>query len=68
MRCPTNWRDEPEVFDIVSEALDDWYRDQQDGEVRVDIRDEEDSYGDRGYIYITMPNGNTYSLQLSREV
>jgi hypothetical protein len=67
MRWQVQWTDEPEVFDLVTEALDNWYDDQQDGEISIDSRNEEDSYGDRGYIFITMPNGDRFSLQLNKE-
>ena len=62
MKAPVSWVDNPEVFEFATEALERYAQECEEG-TRISARDEEDDYGDRGYIYIYM-DGKTYTLDL----
>lgn len=60
MLVPIEWQDVPEVFEEVAMAL-------EGGEMDVESRDEQGSYGEHGYIVIRV-GSKKYRLSISKEV
>lgn len=67
MKSPRNWTNEQELFDVITEALCNDDRMEQEN-FRITARDEEDGYGGNGYILIRTPDGRRFSLDLNEEL
>ncbi len=52
MKVPREWQDEPEVFEAVMDCLDG--SGVEGSEMDAQAYDEEGSYGERGYIVLTL--------------
>ena len=63
MKVTREWMDEPELFELVSEAM---FFDEADSNGRIDVqaREEPDGYGGSGYIEI-MRDGRRFRLELA---
>ncbi len=63
MKVNCEWMDEPEMFELVSEAM---VFDEADSNGRIDVqaREEPDGYGESGYIEI-MRDGRRFRLELA---
>jgi hypothetical protein len=66
MKVTREWMDEPELFELVSEAM---FFDEADSNGRIDVqaREEPDGYGGSGYIEI-MHDGRRFRLELAEIV
>lgn len=62
MLNPKDWQDEPELFEVVYEALE------SSSDFTVIARDEQGSYGERGVMQIRTPDGRVFHLSLSEAV
>lgn len=63
MRISKQWGDHPEIFALVADTLEDAA---DEYGVRIIARDEEDGYGEQGYIIIET-DGKRFSLSLNAE-
>jgi DNA-binding transcriptional ArsR family regulator len=66
MKVTREWMDEPELFELVSEAM---FFDEADSNGRIDVqaREEPDGYGGSGYIEI-MRDGRRFRLELAETI
>ncbi len=61
MKVDIQWQDEEELFELVVNAIDDC------GDLYCIARDEQGSYGERGYIQIKH-GGRVFQLELTEIV
>lgn len=66
MKAPREWTEEQTLFAEVSEALE-LAVNEHSFITSVSARDEEDSYGSRGYIRLRTRDGRIFTLELYEE-
>ena len=67
MKVPAQWNDIPELLEFVTGALENQFYDEQDGPANMSgVRgtDECGSYGEEGFVEITMADGRRFRMDL----